>query len=488
MTSIHNDVKRVARQARARSVGGMAFTELWERFSFYGLQSILAFYLLYELDKGGLALGSAASAGIVGAYGGAVYIAQLVGAWLGERVLSPKRLVLIGGIVIALGHLALAFVPGMPGLSVGLVLIILGTGALKTNITSIVGFVLENETDARRDAGFSYFYMAINTGAVLGPLATGFVQESWGFHPGFALAAIGMIVALVQYVFSSRNLPERAAQITRPLSRTGARNAIGLTFVAIIAIIIAAWTGVLAAESLSTVATVVALVAAAIYFGVMLASKKVSRSEKQRVGAYIPLFLAAGLYFGFLFQKFTAVSILIQDRVDRDLGGWSFPVGWVAMVSPLAGVLAAPLIASLWKKLGARQPRAGAKFSIGMIQIGVGFFFILLISALVYQEAIPVLLVLLFMVIVGSSENFVGPIGLALATQIAPKAFTAQMVAVNFLTLALGSSLSGLLGQLFAAIPNNAYFAGIGTVAVLVGLILLLVRKPLQRNLYAGLD
>src|SRR5699024_4763301 len=135
-----------------------------------------------------------------------------------------------------------------------------------------------------------------------------------------------------------------------------------------------------------------------------------------------------------------------------------------------------------------RQPRAGAKFSIGMIQIGVGFFFILLISALVYQEAIPVLLVLLFMVIVGSSENFVGPIGLALATQIAPQAFTAQMVAVNFLTLALGSSLSGLLGQLFAAIPNNAYFAGIGTVAVLVGLILLLVRKPLQRNLYAGLD
>src|SRR5699024_11625494 len=179
----------------------------------------------------------------------------------------------------------------------------------------------------------------------------------------------------------------RAGQITRPLSRSGARNAIVATVVAIIAIIIAASTGLLAAESLSTVATVVALVAAAIYFGVMLASKKGTRSEKRRVGAYIPLFLAAGLYFGFLFQKFTAVSILIQDRVDRDLGGWSFPVGWVAMISPLAGVLAAPLIASLWKKLGARQPRAGAKFSIGMIQIGVGYFFILLISALVYQRS-----------------------------------------------------------------------------------------------------
>ena len=128
--------------ARVHSIGGMALTELWERFSFYGLQSILSFYLLYELDQGGLALSPAASAGIVGAYGGAVYIAQLIGAWLGERVLSPKRLVLIGGIVIAFGHIGLAVVAGLPGLAVGLVLIILGTGALKTNITSIVVFII----------------------------------------------------------------------------------------------------------------------------------------------------------------------------------------------------------------------------------------------------------------------------------------------------------------------------------------------------------
>jgi len=487
-TSIDNDVVQADARSSARGVGGIAFTELWERFSFYGLQSILAFYLLYSLEKGGLGLSPGAAAGIVGAYGGAVYIAQLVGAWLGERVLIPKRLVLIGGIVITLGHLALAFIPGLPGLSVGLVLIILGTGALKTNVTSIVGFVLERETDARRDAGFSYFYMAINTGAVLGPLATGFVQEQTaGFHPGFALAAVGMIVALVQYVFSSRNLPERASQVTRPLSRKGARLALGFSGGAAVVIALAVATGLMVAENLSTVATVVALVAAAAYFAVMLTSRNVTRDEKRRVGAYIPLFLAAGLYFGFLFQKFTAVSILVQQRVDRDLGGWSFPVGWVAMVSPLAGVLAAPLIASLWKKLGDRQPRAGAKFAFGMIQIGLGFVFILIISALVFQETIPVLLVLLFMVIVGSSENFVGPIGLALATRIAPAAFTAQMVAVNFLTLALGSSLSGLLGQIYAAIPNNTYFAGIGVIAVAIGIVLLLGRKPLQRNLYAGL-
>lgn len=474
--------------ARVHSIGGMALTELWERFSFYGLQSILSFYLLYELDQGGLALSPAASAGIVGAYGGAVYIAQLIGAWLGERVLSPKRLVLIGGIVIAFGHIALAVVAGLPGLAVGLVLIILGTGALKTNITSIVGFILEDETLAIRDAGFSYFYMAINTGSVIGPLATGFVQEEWGFHPGFALAAVGMIAAVIQYVFSSRRLPKRADQVTRPLSPRVARTAVVLTAAAIAVVGIAAWSGLLRAEMLSTVATVVAVVAAAAYFAVMLTSKKVTATEKRRVASFIPLFFVSGLYFGFLFQKFTAVSILIQERVDRSLGDWSFPVGWVSMFSPLAAVLAAPLIASLWTKMGSRQPGAAAKYSIGSIQIGVGFFFLLVISAWAFQDEIPVVLILIFMAIMGSSENFVGPIGLALATQIAPKAFTAQMVAVNFLTLALGSSLSGLLGQLYAAIPNSAYFVIIGASAVLIGVCLLLVRRPLQRSLYAGLS
>src|SRR5699024_10925002 len=164
----------------------------------------------------------------------------------------------------------------------------------------------------------------------------------------------------------------------------------------------------------------------------MLASKKVTRSEKRRVGAYIPLFLAAGRYFGFLFQKFTAVSILIQDRGDRDRGGWSFPGGWDAMVSPLEGVLAAPLIASLWKKLGARQPRAGGKFVIGMIQVSVCFFFLLRSSALEYQEAVTVLLRLLYTVNLGSYENSDGNIGLALATQSAPHAINAQTVAVKF--------------------------------------------------------
>ncbi|MEV0699603.1 oligopeptide:H+ symporter [Saccharopolyspora sp. NPDC050389] len=476
-----------APQPKTRGVSGMSFSEFWERFSFYGLQSILTFYLLYALDKGGLGMTPAAAAGIAGAYGGAVYLSQLLGAWLGERLISPKGLVLYGGIIITLGHICLAFVPGITGLGIGLTLIILGTGGLKTSITSIVGFILEEETEARRDAGFSYFYMAINSGAVLGPLITGFAQNQWDFHFGFGLAAIGMIIALVQYVISAKHLPERAGQVTKPLPK-GEFARVGLIGAsAVVVIAVAAVTGLLRAERLATIVTTLTLVGAAAYFTVILRAKHVTRFEKKRVASFIPLFFASGLYFGFLFQKFTATSLLIAERVNLTIGNWTFPVGWITMISSLSGVLTLPIAAAVWKKLGPKQPKAGTKFSIGLVQIGIGFFFMLGISNLLAGQMIPFAFIILFMFIVGSSEIFVGPIGLALATQIGPKAFTAQMVALNFLTLALGSSLSGLLGQVFTTVSNDTYFVAVGTTAVVAGIILFFSRKAVHRGLYAGL-
>jgi len=471
-----------------RGVGGMAFTELWERFSFYGLQSILAFYLLYELSEGGLGLPAAAAAGITGAYGGAVYLAQLLGAWAGERLVSPKTLVLGGGIVIALGHLVLAFSPGLFGLAVGLLMIVFGTGALKTNITSIVGFILEDEPAAKKDAGFSYFYMAINSGAVLGPLTTGFAQNQWGFHFGFGLAAVGMVLALIQYIYSARFLPERASQVTNPLPAAGVRKAGTLALVAIALVAAAAFGGLLKAERLASIVTIACLVAAAAYFALILRSSKVTAFERRRVASYIPLFLASGFYFGLLFAKFTAISLLIKERVDLSIGDWSFPVGWITMISSASGVAMLPVGAAIWKKMGPRQPKAGTKFAIGLVQIGIGFGYILLVSAAFAGSSIPFAYIIVFMFIMGSSEIFVGPIGLSLATQIAPKAFTAQMVAINFLTLALGSSLSGLLGQYFTVVSNNTYFLSIFVGAVVAGLALFALRKPIHRGLYAGIE
>ncbi|MFF0223577.1 peptide MFS transporter [Streptomyces sp. NPDC004629] len=467
----------------------MALTEMWERYSFYGLQGILSFYLLYALADGGLAMDPSVAAGIVGAYGGTVYLCQILGAWLGDRLVSPQHMVLYGAVVITAGHLVLAFAPGLVGLGAGLLCIVAGTGALKTNITSIVGFVLDQNPEGRhRDAGFSYFYMAINIGAVAGPLTTGLAQSELGFHYGFALAAVGMGAALVQYVSSMKHLPERARTVNNPLP-AGRRPLVVMAGVAFLAAVGAAVaTGALRAENLSTVVTVAALVAAAGYFLTMTTSSAVSGDERRRILGYLPLFLASGVYFGFLFQKFTAISILITERIDLHVGGWRFPVAWITTVSPLALVLVIPLVARMWNTLGERQPGPVTKVAIGLTQIGCAYLFLLVISEATGHARIPLVLILLFMMAAGSSEVFVGPIGLSLATRIGPEKFTSQMVGLNFLTLALGSSLAGLLGQLFTAIDNASYFTLTAVCGIVLGLALLAARGPVERLLKAGLE
>ncbi|MEU0490261.1 oligopeptide:H+ symporter [Nocardiopsis sp. NPDC006139] len=478
---------RASRRGLPRGLWSMAFTELWERYSFYGLQGILSFYLLYELSQGGLALDPAAAAGIVGAYGGAVYLSQILGAWLGDRLVSPKDMVLYGAVVITAGHLVLAFAPGLAGLGVGLALIVAGTGALKTNITSIVGFVMDAADGRRRDEGFSYFYMAINIGAVVGPLTTGLAQNELGFHYGFGLAAIGMGAALVQYIPSMKSLPERARVVNDPLPAHRRPLVALVALAAVGAVAAAAATGLLRAENLATVVTFAALTAAAVYFVTMTRSSAVSRDERRRILGFLPLFLVSGLYFGFLFQKFTAISILITERIDLQIGGWTFPVAWITTASPLAAVLITPLIAGLWNLLGDRQPGPVAKFAVGLTQIGCAYLFLLVVSEATGEAHIPLVLILLFMVLAGSSEVFVGPIGLSLATRIGPRAFRSQMVGLNFLTLALGSSLSGLLGQLFTVIDNASYFTVIATAGIGLGLVLFAARGPVGRLLESGL-
>lgn len=458
----------------------MAFTELGERASFYGLQAILPFYLLYSLAEGGLHMDKAVAAGIIGAYGGSVYIAQIVGAWLGDRVIPPQQMVLYGAIVIMVGHVMLAAVPAVAGLGIGLCLIVLGTGALKTNITSIVGFVLDEERAEARDVGFSYFYMAINVGAVIGPVSTGFLQNRYGFHWGFALAAIGMAFALVQYLRSRGALPQRARIVNNPLPSQRYPVIAGGAVAVIAAVAVGVVAGAINEHNAATVVTVVALVIAVAYFTAMLTSRRVSRTEKRQLTGYIPLFIAASIYFGLLFQKFTAISILITERVDRQVGAWEFPIAWITTTSPLALVLISPLIASLWERMGARQPSPATKFAIGMTQIGCAYTFILALSSVTGDANIPLLLVLLFMALAGSSEVFVGPIGLSLVTRIGPAPFRSQLVALNFLTLAVGSSLSGLLGQYFTTVANSTYFVTVALIGLATGALLFVVRKPIM--------
>ncbi len=474
------------RRVYPKGLANLAFTEFWERFSFYGLQAVLGFYLLYALDQGGLALSPTVAASILGAYGGAIYLAQILGSWIGDRLLAPKWAVFWGGVVIALGHLALGFVPGFAGLGLGLGLIVLGTGALKTNITSIVGMVLDHDS-ARRDAGFAYFYMAINIGATVGMFATGWVQSSSGFPLAFTLAALGMFAALIQYSFGMRKLPPSAGVVRNPLPARDAWRPV-VVIVGIAAVISAGWmSGLINESNLSSVTALVVLAAAIILFSVMFGSKNVTAAEKTRLAGFIPLFIASALFFGFLFQIYSVLPIMISaGQIDLTISGWEMPPAWVLSIGALASVLITPVIARFWGRRDTLTPSPARKFAFGMLQIGVGHAF-LLIALTLSGPTLALVPVLVYVIIVGVSEVMVGPTGLSLASRIAPKQFTSQLVAMIFLTLALGSTIGGLLGQLYVAIGVVGFLAVVIVTSVAVGALLWVFGKRINAAVATGL-
>lgn len=470
-----------------RGVWALSFVEMWERYSFYGLQALLTFYLIYEVSQGGLGLSPLQGAGIVGGYGAAVYLSQLAGAWIGDRLIAPKYCVLYGAVVIAAGHVVLAVVPGLTGVGLGLGLVAVGTGGLKTNITTMVGILYANRTVEERDAGFSYFYMGINLGAVLGPLTTGIAQSEWGFHYGFGLAAVVMFVSLGQYLLCMRRLPQETAVINNPLTPAGQQRLM-LGVIGLVLLGTVAWmTGWMRAENLAVIGTILLLVAAGAYFITMLSSSKVSSDERIRVLGYLPVFIGGTVYFALLFQIFTTVSILVTEQVDLSIGAWTFPAAWVVMAGTAASILVAPLLARLWIRLGQRQPSVATKFSLGLAQISLGFAMLLVVSAIYGGNSIPLILVILCMLVVGSTETLVGPAGLSLASRIGPAVFRSQLVGLNFLTLGLGSAFSGVLGQLYTLMAPEMFFALNAGMGMLAALTLWLLRGPIRRSVGCGL-
>ena len=233
--------------------------ELWERFSFYGMLTILGYYLYYSVTEGGLELPKTTATGIVGAYGGLVYLSTVLGGWIADRLLGMERTVFYGGVVVMCGHIALAIVPGLAGVAAGLVLVALGSGALKANASSLLGTLYEKD-DARCDGGFTLFYLGINLGAFIGPLITGLLQTHAGFHYGFGAAAVGMALGLTQYVAFRRNLGAHGRTVPNPLPRSAIGWVVGLVAVVVAVIVVAFVTGLVKLSNLSQVTTGVIIV------------------------------------------------------------------------------------------------------------------------------------------------------------------------------------------------------------------------------------
>src|SRR5947209_4563968 len=252
-----------------RVLANLFGVELWERFSFYGMQGILLIYLYYETGRGGLGISRDAATSIVGAYGGLVYLSTILGAWLADRLLGSERVLFASAAVVMAGHVSLALLPGLVGVGVGLVLIALGSGGVKANATALVGS-LYAEGDDRRDAGFALFYLGINLGALVGPLATGLLQKDLGFHFGFGLAAVGMAIGLIQYSIGRRRLADAAREVPNPLPPAHRPVAAGVAVVVAATIAVLALTGLLPARRLATIMVVLGAVAAVGYFAEIL--------------------------------------------------------------------------------------------------------------------------------------------------------------------------------------------------------------------------
>lgn len=457
--------------------------EMWERFSFYGMQGILIYYLYYSVADGGLGMSEASATSIVGAYGGTVYLSTIVGAWIADRLIGSERTLFYSAVLIMLGHIALAVLPGFLGVGVGLVCVAFGSGGLKANATSLVGD-LYGEHDTRCDAGFSLFYMGINLGAFVGPLLTGLVQDNWGFHAGFGLAAIGMALGLIQYTLGRKHLHGIGATPGNPLPASERTKWAAIVVIAVVVIALLCMFGAITPSNMSDVVVGLTIVAAIGYFALILSSKKITAIERRRVISFIPMFIASAAFWSLFQQQFTTVPLIANSKLDRNLFGWDFPPSWVQSINPVFIIIFAGVFAAVWTKLGDRQPSTPIKFAAGVAIMGLAF---LAFVPSLAGDSMPLLALVGILLLFTFAELFLSPVGLSLSTKLAPKNFHTQMVALFFLSIALGSSMAGTLAGYYDESNPNGFFYTIGATSIGIAVIMVAL-TPWIKKMMSGVE
>jgi POT family proton-dependent oligopeptide transporter len=486
--AVVSDTVETAEQRAGRTVFGHPIglvnlfnVELWERFSYYGMLGILAYYLYYSLERGGLALPQTTATGIVGAYGGFVYLSTVLGGWLADRVFGMERMVFYGGFVVMLGHIALAVLHGLVGVGVGLVCVALGSGALKANASSLLGTLYE-KGDPRCDGGFTLFYLGINIGAFVGPLITGLLQSELGFHYGFGAAAVGMALGLTQYVIFRRNLGTHGKVAPNPLPASARPRAalIGLGILVVIVLVLRS--GWITLANIKWVTTGVIAAASLLYFVVMLTSRKVAAVERSRVRAFIPLFIANAVFWSLFQQMFTALAVYSDERMNWNIFGWTAPAAWVQAEEPIWIILLSPLFAAMWTKLRERAPSTPMKFALGVIGMGAAFLLFLPMAGGTGKTS-PAIAVFFIMAVFAISELMLSPIGLSVTTKLAPEVFRAQMMALYFFSVGIGTSMAGVLAGFYSPTRELPYFGISGAVTIVVGLVVVALSPWIRRKM-----
>lgn len=461
------------------------FTEFWERFSYYGMRAILVYYMYYEVTKGGLGFPEDLALSIMSIYGSLVYMSGIIGGWLADRILGTSKSVFYGGILIMLGHIVLAIPSSQALFFVSMVLIVLGTGLLKPNVSSMVGEIYSDK-DNRRDSGFSIFYMGINLGGFLSPLVVGTVGMN-NFHLGFSLAAIGMFLGLVVFVITrKKNLGLAGSTVVNPLSPEEKKKVftiVGASVVVIgILIAIAIPLGILTFDTFIKLVGILGVLIPTLYFVFMYRSPKTTADERSRIIAYIPLFIAAIMFWAIQEQGSTILATYADKRTQLDFAGIHISPAWFQSLNPLFIITLAPVFAWIWMKLGNRQPTIPQKFSLGLLFAGLSFLVILLPAYFGGSDSLvnPLWLVLSYLVVV-IGELCLSPVGLSATTKLAPEAFAAQTMSLWFLSNAAAQGINAQIVKFYTPETEMVYFGVIGGAALVLSLLLFLLAPKIQR-------
>lgn len=452
---------------------------MWERFSFYGLQALLAFYLYYSVADGGLGMDKSTATSIVGAYGGLVYLTGVAGAWVADRILSAERTLYYSAVLVMLGHISLALMPGYIGVILGLVFIAVGSGALKTTSQVVLGDLYDRD-DPRRDGGFSIYYMGVNIGGLLGPLITNALWGWKGFHWGFGAAALMMAIGLVQYtLLRKQTIQDAGHEVVNPLPRKKYLPVFIGAAAAIVVFVLLFVTGVLKVGQLSNVTALLAAIIAVVLWVQMYRSKLVTDVERSRLVGFIPMFVASVAFWSLFQQQFTVIAVYSDERLNRNLFGMEIPPGVVQSINPLFIILFAAVFGAMWTKLGDKQPSYAAKFSMALVVIG-GALLLFLPFAGGGANSTPMWAMVLILFLFTMGELMLSPVGNSMATRLAPKAFPTRMFGLWLLSISLGTSLSGSLAAFYNpedGSAERAYFIAMFAVMVGLGAVMFLARK-----------
>jgi proton-dependent oligopeptide transporter, POT family len=473
-----------------RGLSTLFFTEMWERFSYYGMRAILILFMVAPAETGGMGFDVVKAGAIYGLYTASVYLLSLPGGWIADNILGQRKAVMLGGILIALGHYILSL-PTPDLFYYSLMVIAPGVGLLKPNISAMVG-QLYRKGDIRRDSGFSIYYMGINIGAVLAPFACGYVGQRIDWHLGFLIAGVGMTFGLVQFwlggsYLGTAGLTPGGSTTPEALAQARKRGTIGaiITAVVIGAVVLTANSGIvpLGPEDVANLFGVVLLFVTVAFFGWLFGAGKWTKDELNKLIVVVIFFVATIFFWSAFEQAGSTLNLFAERNTENQILGFEYPASWFQMLNPGFIIALAPVFAWLWLRLGKNEPSSPAKFSIGLLLVGAGFA-VMIFAA---QQAADGTLVspwwLTVMYLLHTlGELCVSPVGLSAITKLAPERVTGLIMGVWFLSPAIANYISGRLAGLYESMPLAQLF-GLVTGFTIGSALLMALLVPWARRL-----